>query len=178
MQDTASLADTVTVVVATGVPANPFQYLVGANVTMPTWCTYAPDSFNIGAIGGATDDADGFWGPEGMGLDNGSFLLGPQTFLYGREKSDFGIPDRHRLEFNATPLGGTDVTTASGQLFNFGVEFRQAGTATFGFLVATPPIDRTFYRDGENNDYYWGALVAGPDGVNTTDVNNAVVVIQ
>ena len=172
MVSTATTADTVTIRVMTGVPANPFQYLVGANVTMPDWCTYAANTFNIGAVGGAMADSDGIWGDMGVT----SFLTGPDSFLFGQEKADFGEAGRHRLELNVTPLGGSDSTTNSGALCNFGVEFGQAGTATFGFVEATPPIDRTYYRDGANNDYYWGTLAAGPDGVNTTSVNNEVVV--
>lgn len=171
---TAAQADTATIMVMTGVPANPFQYLVGANVTMPDWVTYAANTFNVGAVGGAAGDADGIWGPDGMGV--GSFLMGPDSFMFGQEKADFGQAGRHRLELTVVPLGGSDITGESGALCNFGVNFGQAGTATFGFVQATPPIDRTYYRDAANNNYYWGTLAAGADGVNSTAVPNEIVV--
>jgi hypothetical protein len=174
MANTAAQADTVTILVATGVPANAFQYMVGANVTFPTWVHYAANTFNIGAVGGVKDASDGIWGPDGMNV--ASFLTGTDAFLFGQEK-DFGTAGRWRLETNVTPLSGTDITTESGALCNFGVTFDQAGTATFGFIQATGAIDRTYYRDGANNDYYWGTLMAGPDGVlNVTGVSNEIVV--
>ncbi len=180
----AKVGDVVTVVVATGVPAHPFQYLVGVNVTYPTWVEFTSQSYprwNYGAPGGAQGDADGIWGENGMGLSDGSFLIGPEPFMFPgwEEKSDFGISERHRMEFYIVPLGGHDITGISGALLNFQVKFDHAGTASFGFIESTPPIDRTYYRDGSNNDYYWGTLMAGPDGVlNVEGVNNTIVVTE
>lgn len=174
LQPAVSVNETATIIVVTGPTANPFHYLVGCNVTYPTWVHYVADSEDPGIPGGGWDVPDGVWGPGGVDTD--TFLTGPEPFIFDQEKSDFGIDGRHRYETSIVPLGGNDVTGISGALFNFEVEFDQAGTAAFGFIEAQAPIDRTYYRDGSNNDYYWGTLAAGPDGVNTTSINNEIVV--
>jgi hypothetical protein len=180
MVNTAVQTDTPTILVATGIPASPFKYLVSANVTFPTWVHYTANSFNIGAVGGAIDAADGFWGTGGMNLNNGDFLLGNDSFLLGKEKADMdGVTGRHRLQFNVTPLTDDDVTTAKGMLFNFNVTLDQAGSASFGFIATMPLIDRTLYRDADGGNHFWGTLSAGPDGTLTdgvTGINNVIVV--
>jgi hypothetical protein len=177
LANTATTADVVRIAIATGATTEPFYYLMCANMTMPDWVTYAEDTFNTGALGGAADEPDGIWDPAGIDAD--TILLGPDSFFRGQEKADLGLAGRHRLELTVNPMGGHEVTDAAGLLCNFGVRFAQAGTASFGFTPATSSIDRTYYRDAANVKHYWGALLAGPDGVlNVTGVDNTVVVTE
>ena len=114
-----------TIVVATGIPANPFQFMNGVGLVVEDGADYAANSFNVGSVGGAADDVDGIWtdmAPTG-------FLLAPDNFI---TKKDLG-GGTGRIDFNITPLGGSDVTTADGELFNFEMEFSAAGSYTITF---------------------------------------------
>ncbi len=173
----ARVGDVVQVVLATGLPDNPFQYLACASVTMPDWAYYAQNSFNIGAAGGAPDEADGLWAADGMDFDG--FLIAPDGFYYAREIADLELDGRHRLEVVALPISSTELPAAEGPVCNFGVLLTQTGTASFGFAATTGACDRTYYRDFANKAYYWGTLMAGPDGtLNVTGVDNTIVVTE
>jgi hypothetical protein len=174
--NTAAVADQVAIIVATGVPASPFQYMTGVSVTYPDWVHFVGGSFNVGATGGEADKPDGLWGPDGMDVDG--FLVA-FDFWPGDEVADLGIAGRHRYQFDLVPIGGHDLTTAAGALFNFQVSFDHAGTASFGFVEETGTINRTYYRDGSNTDHFWGQLMAGPDGTlnpSLTGLDNTIVV--
>jgi hypothetical protein len=178
---TGSIAagDKVTIVVATGVPANPFQYLTGARVTIDqgSGALYVggtaaaggtadvPGSFNAGAVGGAAGDVDGFWTCMAPG---GGFLLPPDNFI---QRSDAG-GGLYGFDFNVTPLGGSDVTTCEGALFNFQLEIPNPGTYTLGFQDVNV-VSRTYYQDGNQTpDYFWGDFSNNHAGVpNSVTVN-------
>jgi len=151
-----------TIVVATGVPANPFQYLTGTRVTIDqsSGALYVggtaaaggtadvPGSFNAGAVGGTAGDVDGFW----TCMAPASFLLPPDNFI---QRSDAG-GGLYGFDFNLTPLGGADVTTCEGALFNFQLQVPNAGTYTLGFQDVNT-VSRTYYQDGNQTpDYFWG----------------------
>jgi len=152
LQTSVAAGDPVTVVVATGVPANPFQYLTGVRVTAPqaSGFAYVANSFNAGAVGGATGDVDGFWtcmGPT-------SFLL-PQDAFIVRSDAGGGL---YGIDFNVTPLGGQDVTTCDGALFNFQASFTTPGTYNLGFQDVNV-VSRTYYQDGSQTpDRFWGDI--------------------
>ena len=62
------------------------------------------------------------------------------------------------IDFNITPLNGTDAPAgSSGILFNFDLEFSAAGTYKLGFLLFDE-INRTYYQDGQQAVYQWGDL--------------------
>lgn len=150
-----STGEPVTVVVVTGVPASPFQYMNGCRVTCSEPMRYVPLSFNVGYPGGPAGGIDGFW--TGMN-PSGGFLLPPDSFF------DPGGPSLH-LDFNVTPLHGSDRTTDEGPLFTFDVTFDSPGEKVFGF-EQTSIVDRTFYTDGNQTaNRYWGDISNNHAGI-------------
>jgi len=163
LSSTVAAGDPVTIEVITGDPANPFQYLTGVRVTFPTAAgvDYVKNSFNVGATGGAADDPDGFW----TAMGSPTFLLAPDSFYQVTDDVQDGDPAIEALDFNVTPLGGSDVTTGSGPLFNFQVTFANAGTYQLGFQQ-TFTVNRTYYQDGNQApDYFWGDITNNHAGV-------------
>jgi hypothetical protein len=152
----------VTIVVATGVPANPFNFMNGVGVTVETAATFQSNTFNAGAVGGGAGDVDGFWTAMNPG---GGFLLPPDNFI---QATDIG-GGLERWDFNLTPIGGADQTTASGALFNFVFEFGSAGTYNLGFQEFET-VNRTYYQDAANNEYFWGDIT-NSSVPNTVTVN-------
>jgi PKD repeat protein len=124
--------------------ANPFQYLLGAGMTMPTGTEYKPMTFNIGQFGGAQAFVDGVW-PQ---VNPGSFLLPPDSFL---QFTDIG-GGRSRIDLNVVPLGGSDASSATGALCN--LEFHIAATTEIGFERINV-VKRTYYSDGPGIENYW-----------------------
>jgi len=158
-QTTAAVGDQVTVLVVTGIPAHPFQYMSCCSVTVETGATYVANSFNVGEIGGVTGDADGFWAE--MNPSDG-FLLPPDNFLFGQETA---LGDgRHRLSFNVTPIGGSELLATEGALCNFQLEFSEPGVYTLGFLDATGVVKRTYYSDSAPEEYFWGDISNNHEG--------------
>jgi len=152
LQDTVAVGDPVTIVVATGVPAGPFYYMTGARVTAPqaSGFDYVPNSFNAGTPGGAAGDVDGLW----TCMAPSSFLLPPDFYL-GRSDAGNGL---YGIEFNVTPLDGSDVTTCSGALFNFQATFTTPGTYHLGIQQADI-VNRTYYNDATlTNDRFWSDI--------------------
>lgn len=139
----------VVVVVATGVPANPFQFLNGVGVTIESDATFVSNTFNAGAVGGDAGAVDGYW----TAMAPGQFLLPPDGFIVA---TDIG-GGLERWDFNLTPVGGSDQTTAEGELFNCKFEFGAAGTYTFGFQEFEL-VNRTYYQDGSNTVHFWGDI--------------------
>jgi hypothetical protein len=177
LTSTAAVGDKVTVVVATGIPANPFQYMNGCGLTMPSDGKYVgstapnggtgdvPGSFNIGAVGGNQGDPDGIWAVMNP---SGGFLLAPDNFI--TSTADQPAAGSERWDFNVTPLGGSNLTTASGALFNAQFEFSTAGTKTFGFQQFET-VKRTYYSD-DATEYFWGDITNNVGGVpNSVTVN-------
>jgi hypothetical protein len=112
---------------------------------------YVNNSFNIGDLNGAADDVDGIWAAM-AGLTDGSFLLAPDSF-YDIQDAGAGLS---ALDFNITPLGGSDIVNASGALFNFQATFTTPGTYVLGFQELNI-VDRTYYNDGAQAvNYLWG----------------------
>lgn len=158
LQGSTAVGEPVRIVVATGVPLSPFQYLNGCRVTAPTGFTYEPASFNVGVPGGATGAADGFWTAMNPG---GGFLLAPDNF----HQLVSIAPGLDAYSFNVTPLGGSDRTTDSGALFNFEASFSTARTYTLGFQGSSGVISRTYYSDGSATEYFWGDITNNHAGV-------------
>jgi hypothetical protein len=150
LSGSSSTGTGVRVVVATGVPANAFQFMNGVGVTVESDAQYVATTFNAGAVGGAAGDVDGFWTAMAPG---GGFLLPPDNFI---QASDIG-GGQERWDFNLTPIGGSDQTTAEGALFNFEFSFSAAGTKTLGFQEFET-VNRTYYQDGSNNEHFWGDI--------------------
>jgi hypothetical protein len=152
-----------TIVVVTGDPANPFQYMTGVRVTFPVAAGvgYVKNSFNVGTPGGAADEVDGFW----TNMGSPTFLLAPDSFYAVTDDVQDGDPALECLDFNVTPLGGSDVDTGSGALFNFKAFFRNAGTYTLGFQQVFT-VNRTYYQDtNQAPDYFWGDITNVHAGV-------------
>jgi len=146
----AAVGDTITVLVLTGIPANALQFVNGIGLTIDSDCDKVANTFNIGVLGGGNGDADGFWTAMNPG---GGFLLPPDNFIVA---TDIG-GGRERWDFNVTPIGGADQTTASGALFNYQFTFGSAGTKTFGFQEISG-VKRTYYSDGASTEFFWGDI--------------------
>jgi len=148
---TVAVGEPVTVIVLTTVPAHPLQFINGIGLTIESDADVVPGSFNIGAMGGATAEADGYW-----------IAMAPSDFLW--QPADALLPvylghGRCRWDFNVTPVGGSDQTTASGALFNVQFTFSTPGVKTFGFLeVDGASVKRTYYSDGDGNEHFWGNM--------------------
>jgi hypothetical protein len=145
-----AVGDPVTVTVLTGVPANPFQYLNGIGMTIESDADKVASSFNVGAVGGNPGDVDGFWTAMNP---SGGFLLPPDQFIIATNIGG----GRERWDFNLTPIGGSDVDSSSGALFNCQFTFATAGTKTFGFQDVNT-VNRTYYSDHDNIIYFWGDI--------------------
>jgi len=161
-RDTVNVGSPLTMIVATGDPANPFEYMNGVRITCDATSgfDYVGHSFNVGALGGAADDVDGFWAAM-SGIANGDFLLAPDSF-YNVQDAGAGLS---ALDFNITPLGGANIDNGSGALFNFQATFTTAGTYVFGFQEFNI-VDRTFYNDdSQGTIYHWGDVTNTHAGV-------------
>jgi hypothetical protein len=151
----ASVTDTVKVLVATGPLANPFQFMTGVSIVFPDGCDYSANSFDYGApVPGDPplnpvedkdqETVDGIWtvvSPTGGFLTVGDNLLTPDTVLPAPFDSGF-----HARDFNITPLSGSDAPAGTmGILFNFNLEFSAAGSYSLKFLDFDE-VQRSYYQ--------------------------------
>lgn len=146
----ASAYDSVTVVVATGPTAHPFQYMNGVGVTVDCGATYEVGTLNVGAPGGDQRDPDGIWALMNPLPD--LFLL-PTDFMI--QEYDIGM-GRLRIDCNVTPVGGSEVTDG-GEIFNFCLVFESAGRYTLGFEEFRD-VKRTYYMDSKAKEHNWGDI--------------------
>ncbi|MBN2082849.1 PKD domain-containing protein [bacterium] len=153
-QTTASDGDHVLITVRTNQTASPFMYLTGVGVTMETGNDYVSNTFNVGSPGGERDGVDGIW----VVIDPTGFLL-PSDFMIS--PSDIG-GGRQRLDFNVIPIGGNQVASGTGDLFNFELEIHSS--VTLGF-EQFHDVKRTYYGDSEMNEYFWGTISNNYAGV-------------
>jgi hypothetical protein len=153
LQETALVDEPVTVVVASGPMPSPFQYLCMVGLTVEPGAVSVYQSFKPGTPGGGADGLSGIWGLMGAssvtpfyatGIDNGDGLL--------------------RFEFSIFPMGGHDLIGEGGDLFNFQLTFGAAGTYTLGFVESTNGINRTYYGDWDEYEYYWGDISNDHEG--------------
>jgi len=158
-QTAAAVDEPVRIIVATGVPASPFQYMNMVSVTVENGAAYEPGSFNPGDVGGGTNEVDGYW--AAMDPAPVSMLTPPEVFI---QDEDIG-GGRSRWEFTLPPVPGEDETEAQGVLFNFEFSFGAAGTYTLGFQKDTGTVKRTYYSDQGENEYFWGDISNDHDGV-------------
>ncbi|MCC7477774.1 hypothetical protein IT575_04885 [bacterium] len=162
----ASVDDTVLVLVAAGVLANPFQFMSGVSVVFPPGCEYVPGSLDFGApppgvsplnpdFSADQTTVDGIWttvAPTAGFLPVGDNLLPPDTELPAPHTGASAI------DFNITPLGGQDAPAGtSGILFNFRLRFTQPGSYRLGFLLEDG-YKRTYYEDSLGQDHQWGDI--------------------
>lgn len=175
----ATTADTVKIVVATGPVANPFQFMTGVSVVFPTGCDYAGNSYDYGApVAGDPglnpvedkdqETVDGIWStvnPAAGFLGVGDNLLVPDTALPAPFTGSSAI------DFNITPLGGSDAPAGTaGILFNFNLEFSAAGSYKLDFLLFDE-VNRTYYQDGSQAVYQWGDISNNAVTQNTVTVS-------
>jgi len=152
LQETALVDEPVTIVVTTGVMPNPFQYLCMVGLTVEPGASYVTNSLKPGAPGSGSGELSGIWGlmgatsvtPFNTGVDNGDGL--------------------YRWEFSYFPMGGHDLINEGGDLFNFQFTFDAAGTYTLGFVESTSGINRTYYGDWDEYEYYWGDITNDHEG--------------
>jgi PKD repeat protein len=145
-QSKARNGDVVTVEIYTNHAAGDFQFLNGCGITLEKGNTYAPLSYNVGAISADPQDqsVDGLWSvmhPKG-------FLLAPDSFI---QSTDIG-GGRQRIDLVVVPLGGTDIKLATGALFNFGLVVHS--NVHFSFQ-RSDGLDRTDYSSQTGYDTYW-----------------------
>lgn len=149
-QTAATTGEPVLVVVACGMPANPFQYMNGIGVTVNSGAAFVDGTFNVGAPGGDQYDPDGIWStmdPLPM-----TFLLPADWMMMENQIEE----ERVRIDFNVTPIGGSNVTDG-GELFNFSLEFDHAGRYILGFEEFRS-VKRTYYSDMDSYEYFWGDI--------------------
>ena len=157
----------VTVVVAMGVPANPFQYVNGVGLSLPD------DAQAVGIDQGAVDrdihnsqdELDGIWAimnPVGlMDAWDGDLF----TFASSRRP----LPgDRALYSWGVYPIGGRDLAGVSGVLFNCQFTFEEPGIKTLQFSTEDTLFGgpATLYSDAAQNVYLWGNTAnAGAGGI-------------
>lgn len=159
LQSSVAVGAPVRIVLATGDPAQPFQYQNSVGLFFPSasGATYVDDSFDTGIPDG-DDDADspidGIWAI--MNPADG-FLLGPDSFNRGNTYVDDNLGSITRFDITVTPNGGSDINGA-GALASIEVTFSTPGTYTPNFVRTSAPdgIDRTYYQDGSQTmNHYW-----------------------
>jgi hypothetical protein len=159
LQATAAVGEVVRVVVATGIPANPFRHLAGVRVCAPveSGFNFAPGSLNLGAVGGPMGNYDGFWeaiNPTGTPIWRSEFIVSAPTG-----------DGRLGLDLDVSAPGGSDVTSAAGELINFGVTFAAPGTWQLSFQEFET-VPRTYYLDSNQApEYYWSDISNDHPGV-------------
>jgi hypothetical protein len=156
-QRRVKVGEPVIVVVATGVPAHPFQFLNGVGLTTDSDAEKVANTFNAGAIGGQGYTIDGLWAT----MNPHTFLLPPDNLW--PMPTDIG-DGRERWDYNLTPMGGHDVTAASGALFNYQFTFSTPGVKTFGFQEFSG-VPRTYYSDKSATDYSWSDITNDHEGI-------------
>jgi len=159
--NTVAVGTPVTITVYTGDPANAFQYLAGVRVIAAdtSGFQYVDNTFNVGVPGGAAGDVDGAWttmAPTG-------FLLPPDNFI--QETNTTG---QTAIDFNVTPLGGSDQAVFEGALFNFQATFTTAGTYQLGFMQHDI-VDNTYYQDHNlGPNFFWSDITNVHPGFTTS----------
>lgn len=164
----AGIGDLVTVLVYTGATGS-WQFMLGVGLIVPDDGTYESGTFNVGAVGGARDDADGVWADI---TNDGGFALGPDVLIIPGPNPDDSLGANNRFDFNISPLIiGTapvdmDLASVTGALFNLQFSFSSAGTKVFDFQ-AVNGVNRTYYADATNAvDTFWGTFVSGSVDIN------------
>lgn len=161
LSTTAAVDEPVRIVVATGVPASPLAFMNGCAVSFSGGgADYVPGSFNLGAPGGEAWAVDGIWSaaaPQG-------FIEVDDVLLQWSVTTGGGLT---RMDFNVTPLYGSEITDAEGELFSFEAVFAEPGTYTIGF-VQFNQVNRTYYSDWSATDHFWGDISNNHAGVANT----------
>ena len=158
-QRVVKVGEPVMVIVATGVPAQSFYYMDGVGLVTPEDSEAINGSENYGAIGGTHLAVDGFW----SALAPSDFLV----WMYPATASVIIFPPPmgpRRWDYSIAPVGGHDVTTDSGALFNVQFTFATPGVKSFSF-VAVDGIDRTYYSDSVSNHYFWSDISNVHEGI-------------
>jgi hypothetical protein len=119
-------------------------------LTVEPGASYVTNSLKPGAPG--FGDPSGIWG-----------LMGATsvTPFYASADNGDGL---YRWEFSCFPMGGHDLISEGGDLFNFQFSFDTAGTYTLGFVESTEGINRTYYGDWDEYEYYWGDITNDHEG--------------
>ena len=165
LSSTTSVGQPVRIVVETGVPAGPLAFMNGCAVSFSgPGADYVPGSFNVGAPGGEAWAVDGIWAaaaPQG-------FIQVDDLLLQWAVTAADGLT---RMDFNVTPIYGTAITSAEGELFSFEATFSEPGTYRLGF-VEFSDVKRTYYSDWDAKEYFWSDISNNHAGhANTITVN-------
>ncbi len=114
-------------------------------------------------FGGDIADADGVWATITV---DGGFILGPDILIQRGANPEDSLGTDNRWDFNISPLGGSDVASARGELFNVQFTFSEAGEKQIGFQEFNG-VNRTYYTDmATGEERFWGSHVGA-----TIDVN-------
>ncbi|MCB1217055.1 fibronectin type III domain-containing protein [bacterium] len=126
--------------------AHPLNFVNSVRVTFEEGNQYVSGSFNPGSVGGGVDKADGIWqyvDPADGFLPLDSEVLGQQDPVNGRSA----------IDFNVTPLGGSEIELATGALFNFRLRIHTDVTLSF---QTSNELLRTYYSDGsQQHENVW-----------------------
>lgn len=150
----AGVGEPITILIYTGETTQPFQYMDSVGIVLDADASYVTKTFNVGYVGGETDDADGVW--AGITSDGG-FILAPDSLIKPGANPEDSLGGKQRIDFNITPLVGSDVASVQGALFNFQVVYSSAGEKQISFQEFNG-VHRTYYSDKANNEnHFWNA---------------------
>jgi hypothetical protein len=156
----AGVNQPVTVIVATGRPAYPLQFMSCVSVTIDSQGSYVPGSFNVGVPAGDRLDIDGLW--AAMGIPTGQLLDLGDSFMPGPGEAIDG--GRRAYEFAIVSMGPYPAADAAGVLFNFQLRFSEPGEYRLGLRDLKNDFDMTYYASASGENHFWGTLMADTNG--------------
>jgi hypothetical protein len=159
-QYAVAVGQPVTIRVVTGQTNNSLVYMNAVGLTVENGASYVPASFNIGEVGGARLDTDGYWAlmspppASNQYLDLGDALMPglPTDLGNGFQRYQFDITPAN------SPLAAPASFPSGAVLFNLQLVFSAVGVYHLGFQQNDGALDRTYYSDATPITYFWGAL--------------------
>lgn len=150
------IGEPVRIMVATGQPASPLQFMEAVTVSFGQNGAYIPGSYNFGSPGGERTDTDGYWA-----------LLGPPAIadadyidLPSRIPNPGALPGEglKYLTYSVVPMGPSSVPASIGGgaiLCSFQLSFSQPGTYPLRFIQNIEAEDMTFYYEANMTRHHW-----------------------
>jgi PKD repeat protein len=151
----AAVGEAVRVLVVTGQPAYPLQFMPAVTVSFEQNGAYVPDSFNFGSPGGTRSETDGYWALLSPAVSDDDYLDLPSRIPSLGSLPDEGL---NYSTFSIEPMGpsGAPATIGNGAiLFNFQVSFSQPGTYHLGFIQYIQSEDMTYYAGENGVSHHW-----------------------
>lgn len=146
----AAYGEHVVVTLYTNQSASAFLSMSMVSLTLELGSDLVPNTLNVGSPGGGQTSPDGVW----AAVNPSSFILA------GFPLGDIG-GGLQRIDFNVTPISGTEIGSATGALCNFEIEVKS--DITFGFQ--TTDGGHVQYQDGDYIAHYWSDATNDHSGV-------------